>query len=129
MLDWVLVFLDWVQRSNGTVTLIAKIDGLVDNNKDLEDQEGKADKDETKDLATSVGNYETLVNIIGAFIGSSDVGVGSDSHTDVPGDDGGEATNEEGNSCVELSKFYFGTEGNKNCEKDEENTEEDIFLL
>jgi hypothetical protein len=69
------------------------------------------------------------VNIIGALIGSSHVGEGSDSHADVSCNDGGEATNEEGNSCVELTQLNFGSEGNKNCENDKENTEEDIFLL
>jgi hypothetical protein len=87
MADRALVLLDRGQRTDGTVTLIAKIDGLVDNDNDLEDQGSKADKDKAQEQTTSVGNDETLVNIIGALIGSSDVGQGSDSHTDVSGDD------------------------------------------
>jgi hypothetical protein len=95
----------------------------------LEDQESETDEDETEDLATSVGDDETLVDVISALIGGSHVGEGGNSHTNVACDDRSEATNEEGNRCVELTQFNFSTKSNKNCENNEENAEEDIFLL
>jgi hypothetical protein len=67
--------------------------------------------------------------VISALVGGSDVGEGGDSHADVPGHDRGETTDQERDRRVELAHLDLRSQGDQNCEHDEENAEEDIFLL
>jgi hypothetical protein len=62
---------------------VSKIDSLENNDKDLEYEKSKPDKDESKDLSSSVCNDESIGDVSGAFFGSSHVGVDSNSHADV----------------------------------------------
>jgi hypothetical protein len=97
------------------------INKVVNNDQNLENKKSEADEAETKDLATSVGNDETLVNIFSAQIGRSNVGEGGDSHSDVACNDRGETTNQEGNGCVELTEFDLGDQHDRDGEQDQEN--------
>lgn len=78
----------------------------VNDDDQLENEEGKSDEHEAENLTTSVGNNETILNIFSAFFCGSNVGIDGDSHSDVARNDGGESTNNEGNSCV-TSPFVF----------------------
>jgi hypothetical protein len=94
----------------------------------LEDEEGKANEDESEDLSTSVGYTESVLNISSAFFGCSHVGIDCNSHTNVSRDDGGESTDNEGSSCVELSQLRFNSEYKKYREGKNEPSQKDILL-
>ena len=72
------------------------IQGFVGNNQTLEDQKSQSNKCKSKNLTSSIGYNEALVNVFSTFLSGSHVSVDCNSHADVSSDDGGEATNEEG---------------------------------
>lgn len=82
----------------------------VDDDDELEDEKGESDEHEAEDLTTSVGNYETLVDIFSALFGGSHVGVDGDSHADVTRDNGSKSTNNEGSGCVEGTELWLNSE-------------------
>lgn len=88
----------------------SQVEVSVDNDDNLEDEEGETNKDESEHLSTSVGYTESILNISSAFFGSSHVGIDCNSHTNISRDDGGESTDNEGSSCVELTEFGLHSE-------------------
>lgn len=62
---------------------MSKIESLENNDKDLKYEKSKSDKDESKDLSSSVCNDESIGDVGSAFFGSSHVGVDSNSHANV----------------------------------------------
>lgn len=108
---------------------MSEIDCLVDNDQDLEYQKGKANKDKTKNLASSVGYDESVGDVAGALFGSSNVGVDGNSHSDVAWEDRSETSNQEGNSCIEGAELGLDSQGKQDCEQWQEDCKIDIFLL
>lgn len=94
----------------------------------MENEESKSDKYETKDLTTSVGNNETILDIFSRFFGCSNVSVHGDSHSDVTRDDGGESTNNEGGSSIAGTELWLNCEEEEYGEGNDENCEIDILL-
>jgi len=86
---------------------MSKVDSLVYDDEDLEDQEGEANKDESEDLTTSVSYNESISDIMGALFGGSNVSVDGNSHSNVSREDRGETSDQEGNSGVEGSELGF----------------------
>jgi len=107
------------------VSFLSFISGLeekfsIGDDDDLEDEKGESDENESEDLTTSVCYYESIVNVGGALFGCSSISEDGNSHSDVAWDDGGEATNNEGSCCVELSKMWLDGEYEKDGEEYDE---------
>jgi hypothetical protein len=62
---------------------------LEDKDDDHDVKDGKSDEDETKNLSTSESGDETSMAGFSASEGNSGVGIDSDSHANVTGNDGG----------------------------------------
>jgi hypothetical protein len=108
---------------------ILDVHGSVDDDQDLKNQEGKADKDESKDLTTSVGNSESSCDIFSALFGCSHISIDSDSHANVSRENGGETTDDEGNGCVVSAGLNLSSEGNEDGEENDESGQEKILLI
>ena len=76
---------------------------------EFEDEKGKSDEDESKDLSTSKGDQETLVDVFATHECSSGVGVDSDSHAKVSSEDGGSRSHKECDGSVWEVGFIFGS--------------------
>jgi hypothetical protein len=110
--------------------------GLVGNDNDLEDEDGKSNKDESKNLSASESSEETIVDISAAHEGGSSVGVDGNSHSNVSGSNGGSGSNDVGSGSVwevgwsNIRGHLLHVDGNS--EEDSEGSREDtkvqIFL-
>lgn len=96
--SWAVV--DWStgSKSFGEVFIVPA--SLEDKDDDHDVKEGKSDKDETEHLSTSESGDETSMGAVSASIGNSGVGIDSDSHSNVTGNDGGHGSGKVGGSSV-----------------------------
>jgi len=85
--SWAVV--DWHTGSKGLVEVLVVPASLEDEDDDHDVKDGKSDKDETEHLSTSESGDETSMAGISASVGNSGVGIDSDSHSNVTGNDGG----------------------------------------
>ena len=74
--------------------------GLVGENENLEDEEGEADEDESKDLAALEGDFESSELLDVAKVRGLVVADSGDHHADVTTEHGRAGTNEEGDGGV-----------------------------
>ena len=91
---------DWFTGSNGLLEVVVVPAGLEEKDDDHDVKNGKSDKNETEHLSTSESSDETSVNGGAASEGNSGVGVDSDSHTNVTGNDGGHGSGKVGGGGV-----------------------------
>lgn len=85
--SWAVV--DWHTSGKGVGEVLVVPASLEDKDDDHDVKDGKSDKNETEHLSTSESGDETSMAGIGASVGNSGVGVDSDSHSNVTGNDGG----------------------------------------
>lgn len=85
--SWAVV--DWHTGGKGFGEVLVVPASLEDKDDDHDVKDGKSDKNETEHLSTSESGDETSMAGIGASVGNSGVGVDSDSHANVTGNDGG----------------------------------------
>ena len=85
---WALI--DWSSSSKSFAEILVVPASLEDKDDDHDVKEGKSDEDETEHLSTSESGDETSMSGVSAGIGNSGVGVDSDSHSNVTGNDGGD---------------------------------------
>ncbi len=85
--SWALV--DWHSGGKGLLEELVVPASLEDKDDDHDVKDGKSDKDETEHLSTSESGDETSMAGFGASVGNSGVGIDSDSHANVTGNDGG----------------------------------------
>ena len=111
------------------ITISGVVDLNIDDDEDLEDEEGKTDEDESKNFTTSVGNDESMVDIVCALFGCSNVSVNCNFHSDVSWNNGSDTSDQEGNSGVSLTKFMFSCEEKEDGETNQEECEEGVFLF
>lgn len=81
---------------------------LVDEDEDLENDEGEADEHESENLSTSEGNIKSIMDRSSTFQGDFNVGIGSNLHSDKSADHGSDSTNNEGESCKGERDLVFG---------------------
>jgi hypothetical protein len=91
---------DWFTGSNCLLEVLVVPAGLEEKDDDHDVKNGKSDKNETEHLSTSESSDETSVNRGAASEGNSGVGVDSDSHTNVTGNDGGHGSGKVGGGGV-----------------------------
>jgi hypothetical protein len=96
--SWALV--DWSTGSKSFGEIFIVPASLEDKDDDHDVKEGKSDKDETEHLSTSESGDETSMGAVSASIGNSGVGIDSDSHSNVTGNDGGHGSGKVGGSSV-----------------------------
>ncbi len=70
-----------------------------------------------------------MANTLGAFFGSSDVGINRHFHPDESGHERSEGSDDEGEGCEEVAKFRFGCEENEDRHKSDENRDVQVLLL
>jgi len=80
---------DWLSGGEGHLQEAVVPAGFEEKDNDHDVKNTKTDKDETEHLSTSESSDETFVDGRAAGEGNSGVGVDSDSHTNVTGNDGG----------------------------------------
>lgn len=95
---WALI--DWSSSSKSFVEILVVPASLEDEDDDHDVKEGKSDEDETEHLSTSESGDETSMGGVSAGIGNSGVGVDSDSHSNVTGNDGGNGSGKVRGSSV-----------------------------
>jgi hypothetical protein len=94
--------------THDTVNLITVPSCSEDHKDELEDKKGKSNEDESKDLSTSEGDQETLVDVFATHECSSGVGKDSDSHAKVSSEDGGSRSHKESDGSVwEVGGSFF----------------------
>lgn len=81
---------------------------LVDEDEDLENDEGEADEHESENLSTSESNIKAFMDGNSTFQGDFNVGVGSNLHSDKSASHGGDGTNNEGESSERERDLVFG---------------------
>ena len=84
---WAVV--DWHTSGEGLIEELVVPASLEDKDDDHDVKDGKSDEDETKNLSTSESGDETSMAGFSASEGNSGVGIDSDSHANVTGNDGG----------------------------------------
>jgi hypothetical protein len=118
--------------------LLSDNSGLVAEDEDLEDDEGKSDEHESEDLSSSEGGIESSNFVLNSTeVGDSDIAVSGDLHSDESADHGGDGSNEESEGGegepVDLSSFV-GSPGHvdgtdeDDSEDGAENGEVSVFL-
>ena len=85
--SWAVV--DWHSSLEGHVEIFVVPASLEDKDDDHDVKDGKSDKDETEHLSTSESGDETSMAGFSTSVGNSGVGIDSDSHSNVTGNDGG----------------------------------------
>ena len=106
---------------------------LVGEEEDLEDEEGKTNKDESEDLATLEGDLEAKELVDVAEVGGLDIADSGDHHADVAAKHGGAGTDKEGEHGV--GEFMVGVPGHVNGaehddgEEGDEGGESDVLFL
>jgi len=90
--------------------LLSDNGGLVAEDEDLEDDEGKSDEHESEDLSSSEGGIESSDFVLnGTEVGDSDIAVSGNLHSDESTDHRGDGSNEESEGGegepVDLSGF------------------------
>ena len=95
---WAVI--DWSSSSKSFVEILVVPASLEDEDDDHDVKEGKSDEDETEHLSTSESGDETSMGGVSAGIGNSGVGVDSDSHSNVTGNDGGNGSGKVRGSSV-----------------------------
>jgi len=128
---------DWFTGSNGLLEVFVVPAGLEEKDDDHDVNNGKSDKNETEHLSTSESSDETSVNGGAASEGNSGVGVDSDSHTNVTGNDGGHGSGKVGgggvwevgwsSGHVHLEEIDSGSENDS--ERAGPDGEPDVFLV
>jgi hypothetical protein len=81
---------------------------LVDEDEDLEYDEGEADEHVSENLSTSESNIKAFMDGNSTFQGDFNVGVGSNLHSDKSASHGGDGTNNEGESSERERDLVFG---------------------
>lgn len=95
---WAVI--DWSSSSKSFGEILVVPASLEDEDDDHDVKEGKSDEDETEHLSTSESGDETSMGRVSAGIGNSGVGVDSDSHSNVTGNDGGNGSGKVRGSSV-----------------------------
>jgi hypothetical protein len=96
--NWAVV--NWHTSLEGLIEELVVPASLEDKDDDHDVKEGKSDEDETEHLSTSESGDETSMGGVSAGIGNSGVGVDSDSHSNVTGNDGGNGSGKVRGSSV-----------------------------